>query len=417
MESDTTAPGARPPAVWPIGLFGFACGLPLSLSGFTLRQWLSEANVSLSAIGLTAAIGLAYTLKFLWAPLLDSSRPLRGFGRRRGWLLVIQPCLALACVSLALGDPVADPVGVVGSAVLIAFLSASQDIVVDAWRIEIYPPARQGLALAAYVWGYRVAMLASGAGAIGLVGPLGWHGALLVVAALVACSVAVTLAVGEIAAPARVAGLSLAARLHGSVVAPLGDFLRRPDAGLILAFVMLFKLGEALAHTMVAPFYRAMGFDRAAVALATGVPSLAAALAGAAAGGWLVARIGAGRALVITGFVQMASMLLYFLLAYSQGNPTILVMKVVLEGFAEAMADAAFLTFISGLCSLRYTATQYALLSSLAAFGLRTVAGGSGFLAERLGWLGFYGLTIFASVPAMIIMMMILKRVQRAAPI
>ena len=397
------------PPIWLMGAFGFVSGLPLPLSGFTLRYWLSESGVSLQAIGLTAAVGLSYTLKFLWAPLLDQAQPLAGrFGRRRGWLIVIQPLLALACVGLALGDPARDATMVAAAAVLVAFLSATQDIAIDAWRIETYPPAMQGLALAAYVWGYRVAMLAAGAGAIGLVGWIGWHGALLAMAALAACSVLVTLVAPEPRSVVAIISAGWRDRLTSSVIGPFRDMLSRPNAGWILSFILLFKLGEALAGTMAAPFYRAMGFDRAAVALATGIPSLAASLCGAAFGGWLVVRLGAGRALVLTGFVQMASMLLYFALAASGGHAPVLYAKVILEAFAEAMADAAFLTFLSNLCSRRFTATQYALLSSFAALGLRTVASSAGFLAEALGWIGFYGMTLFAALPAMLIMLRLL---------
>ena len=396
-----------------MGAFGFAAGLPLPLSGFTLRQWLSEGSVSLAVIGLTANLGLAYTLKFLWSPALDQVPPPAGlarFGRRRGWLLAIQPMLAAACLLLASGDPVRNPAVLLGAAVLIAFLSASQDIVVDAWRIETFPERQQGLALAAYVWGYRVALLISGAGAIGFAGVVGWHGALGAMAVLLALSVGVTLLAPEPVAMARLGATSFGARLRAAVIAPFRDFWGRPGAGQILAFVMLFKLGEALAGTMAAPFYRAMGFDRAQVALATGVPGLAASLLGAAFGGLLVVRIGTGRALVLTGFVQMASMALYFALAVSHGDTRILLAKVVLENFAEAMADAAFLTYLSSLCSTAFTATQYALLSSLAAVGLRTVGGLSGLLAAALGWTNFYALTILAALPAMLLMLGLLRR-------
>ena len=192
--------------------------------------------------------------------------------------------------------------------------------------------------------------------------------------------------------------------------APLAEFAARPGAGGALAFILLFKLGEAMAGTMAPPFYRSLGYDRAQVAAAVGLPSLAASLAGAAAGGWLVARLGAKRALVLTGFVQMASMGLYFLLAWSGPNGAILVAKVVGEGFAEAMADAAFITFLSSLCAPGRTATQYALLSSLAAVPVRTVGGLSGALAQQLGWVAFYGVTIFAAVPAMLVMLALLRR-------
>ena len=408
----------RDRALWLMGAYGFAAGLPLPLSGFTLRQWLAEGGTSLAAIGLTANIGLAYTLKFLWSPLLDQVRPPAGlsrFGRRRGWLLAIQPALALACLALAWADPRHTPAPLVAAAVLIAFLSASQDIVVDAWRIETFPARMQGVALAAYIWGYRLALLVSGAGAIGLADLVGWHGSLSVMAGLVGAGALVTLAAAEPAVPGvQKTGQGLRARLQTAVIEPFRDFWQRPSAGRILAFVMLFKLGEALAHTMAVPFYRDMGFDRAQVALATGVPSLVASLLGAATGGWLVVRIGAGRALVLTGFVQMASMGLYFALAVSGGNTAILLAKIVLESFAEAMADAAFLTYLSALCSAAFTATQYALLSSLAAVGLRTIGGFSGVLAAALGWVPFYALTIFAAVPAMLIMLGLLRSVPPA---
>ncbi|MDQ2802266.1 MAG: MFS transporter, partial [Pseudomonadota bacterium] len=163
--------------LWLMAGYGLVSGLPLPLSGFTLRLWLSEGGISLALIGLTANVGLAYSLKFLWAPLLDQVRPpgpLAALGRRRGWLMAIQPLLALAAALLALSDPTAAPLTCIGAAALVAFLSASQDIVVDAWRIETFPPRRQGAAMAAYVWGYRVALLIAGAGAIEAADTLGW---------------------------------------------------------------------------------------------------------------------------------------------------------------------------------------------------------------------------------------------------
>jgi PAT family beta-lactamase induction signal transducer AmpG len=313
-------------------------------------------------------------------------------------------------VLLALGDP-AHPVALVAAAACVAFLSASQDIGIDAWRIELFPERSQGSALAAYIWGYRAALLVAGSAAIGLAGRLGWHGALLGVAVLVAFGPLLTLLAPAPAMTRLVRGRSgVLASLRDAVLAPLAEFLSRPGARIALAFVLLFKLGEAMAGTMAPPFYRSLGYDRAQVALAIGIPSLVASLAGAAAGGFLVARLGTARALILTGFVQMASMALYFALAYSGGDPTILVAKVVLEGFAEAMADAAFITFLSSLCAPGYTATQYALLSSLAALPLRTMGGLSGYLAQSLGWVAFYGVTIFAAVPAMLIMLLTWRR-------
>lgn len=400
-------------SLWVMLLFGFAAGLPLPLTGLTLRQWLSEGGTSLAAIGFTASIGLAYTLKFLWSPFLDQVRPpgfLSRYGRRRGWLLAIQPLLALACIVFALSDPGQTPVLLVSAAVVIAFLSASQDIVVDAWRIETFPERMQGVALAAYVWGYRVALLVSGAGALALASSLGWRGSLLCMAALAGASTLVTFAAAEPQGAAGHPAGPIAARLRTGVIEPFREFLGRPGALAILAFVALFNLGDTFGYTMAPAFYRSLGFDRGQVAAAIGVPGLAATLAGAAAGGWLVFRIGMGRALVLTGFLQMATLGLYFLLAASGANLSVLVAKVVLETFADAMAATALASYLSALCSARFTATQYALLSSVAALASRTVASYSGVMAEGLGWSGFYALTILAAAPAMLIMLWLLRR-------
>ncbi len=399
---------------------GFVAGLPLPLSGFTLRQWFSESGSSLPAIGWTASIGISYSLKFLWAPALDRlgvPGMLQRLGQRRGWLLIIQPLLVLACIGLALCDP-SRPIPLVAAAALVAFLSASQDIAIDAWRIELFPERAQGAALAAYIWGYRAALLIAGSVAIKLAGSLGWHGALLCVTVLIAMGPIFTLiAPAPPVAPMRRGEAGVLASLRAAVLRPLTEFLSRRGAVVTLAFVLLFKLGEAMAGTMAPPFYRALGYNRDQVATAIGVPSLLAALAGAAVGGYLVARLGAMRALILTGFVQMASMALYFALAVSGGDPIILVLKVLLEGFAEAMADAAFITFLSSLCAPGLTATQYALLSSIATLPLRTMGGFSGWAAQSLGWVPFYGLTIFAAVPAMLIMVAIVATRRAALPI
>ncbi len=387
----------QPPRLFYILLFGFASGLPLALSGLTLRQWLTESGVTLGLIGATANIGLAYSLKFLFAPILDRPLPY-GWGRRRGWLIMAQAGLVACCVALSASHPGAHPAITLTLAGALAFCSACQDIAIDAWRIESYPPAMQGEALAAYVWGYRIAMLVSGSGAIWLAGPLGWHGSLLVMAALMVLAPMLSLRAPEPAihaAPAR--GVA-------AFIAPLREMMRRPGIAPVLWFIVLFKLGEALASPMAPSFYHAMGFDRAQVAAVLSLPNLVAVLAGAATGGLLVVRFGARRSLFATGFIQMAAMGLYFLLALFPGDVAILYTKVVVENFAEAMADACFLSFVSAQCRLEFTATQYALLSSLAALGLRTLGGFSGVLAAQLGWVGFYGVAIFTALPAMIVM-------------
>ncbi len=424
MSESATAPAeARPtlagmlgdPKLWLMTGFGFASGLPLPLSGFTLRQWLAEGHVGLALIGLTANIGLAYSLKFLWSPVFDNDAPgpLARLGRRRGWLLAVQPLLTIACLALVLASPTA-PTILIAVAAILAFCSASQDTIIDAWRIETFPQAMQGTALAGYVWGYRAALLISGAGAIALATPLGWHGVFAAMAALTLIGPIVTLLAGEPEATASVIHMvtehvSFAARFARSVIEPLAEFASRRGAFVILLFIVLFRLGEALAGTMLPPFYRHLGFDRAQVAIANGPISLVAVLIGAALGGWLVARIGTGRALLITGCFQTLCMFMYVLLSYSAGIHPMLMATAVVESFSEGLADAAFITYLSSLCSRAHTATQYALLSSIAALALRTVAGLSGFMAASLGWHAFYVVTALATLPSIAVMVYLLR--------
>ena len=397
---------------------GFSAGVPLPLvAGQVLRQWFTESGLSLTDIGLTALIGLAYSLKFLWAPALDTVAPpfLSRLGRRRGWLLLIQPFLILAILATGFSNPATGPFGTAALAALVAFLSASQDIVVDAHRIEILEEQNQGYGLACYVWGYRLALLASGGGTLWLVGALGWGGAYAYAAALLLVGVLATLASRE--APTKAAApLPWGERLRLSVVHPFADFMRRPHWLAILLFIALFKLGEALAGIMTTPFYRSLGFSRDEVAAVGTVFGLFATLGGALAGGYVVARLGTARALVITGLGQMLSNLMYVALANAGHDMPMLWLQVGIENFTDGLADAAFVTYLSGLTSRAFTATQYALLSSLAAVPLRTLGASSGWMAESLGWTGFFLLTTAAALPAMAIMLFLLWRLPPTQP-
>ena len=366
----------------------------------------------LPIVGLTAWIGLAYSLKFLWAPLLDQTPPLaalRRFGRRRGWLLLVQPALGAAAVGLALSDPGSAPAAAFAAAACVAFLSATQDIAIDAWRIEIFPTDRQGVALAVYVWGYRVALLVSTTAVIAASGSVGWHRALLGVAVLIAGGTLVTLVAqreeATVVAPGR--------GLQHAVIDPVRSFLARPAALLVLAFVALFKLGEAMAGIMTAPFYRALTFDKAAIA-ATGPFSLGATLVGITLGGWLVARLGVGRALLWTGSAQTVAMAMYVALSISPGHHAVLYATVTAEAFAQGLADAAFLTFLSALCVREFAATQYALLSSVPQLAIHTIGGVSGTMAATLGWTWFYTVCMAGALPGMILMVLLLRRHQAA---
>jgi PAT family beta-lactamase induction signal transducer AmpG len=392
--------------------YGFVSGLPLPLSGFTFRLWLADSGAGLAVVGLTAWIGLAYSLKFLWAPLLDQTPPLRtlhGFGRRRGWLLLVQPALGVAAAALASASPGVAPVTAFATAACVAVLSATQDIAIDAWRIEVFAERRQGVALAAYVWGYRIALLVSTTGAIAAAASIGWHQALLGIAALICGGTLVTLAAGSETAPGSVPRRGI----RHAVIDPVKSFLLRPSSLLILSFVALFKLGEAMAGIMTAPFYRHLGFDKAAIA-ATGPFSLAATLAGITLGGWLVVRIGVGRALLSTGWAQTVAMAMYVALSLAPGQHAVLYATVTTEAFAQGLADAAFLTFLSALCAREFAATQYALLSSVPQLAIHTIGGLSGVMAASLGWTLFYTVCMAGAVPGMLLMIVLLRRDQPA---
>jgi PAT family beta-lactamase induction signal transducer AmpG len=388
--------------------FGFFSGLPLPLSIFTLQQWFTVSGIAVHSVSKTAWLGLPYTMEFVWAPLFDRAAPrwARSVGRRRFWLLVVQPALALACVGLALTEPARHPGLTAAAAGLVALLSASQDIVINAWRIETFPQERQGVALAAYIWGYRTAMFVSGAGAIALSVQVGWHVALLCVAALLALAPLLTLLTPEPAlAPAVARPPGLVSAFRTSFVTPLMEFLRRRRAAEILALVVLFRLGKVFADNTAASYYhQALGFSSLVVAKANFVPSLAGTFAGAAFGGWLVVRLGTMRALLLTGTVQALSLGLYLaLLAVT--TPWMLYLKVGGEYFAGGAADAVFLAFISALCAREYTATQYALLSSLAAIALHSISGVAGDAVEALGWSRFYAATMLGGVPALLLVL------------
>jgi PAT family beta-lactamase induction signal transducer AmpG len=407
-----------------MGAYGFVSGLPLPLSGFTFRLWLSDSGAGLAIVGLTAWIGLAYSLKFLWAPLLDQEPPLRalrGFGRRRGWLLLVQPLLGLAALELALSDPGGAPALAFAAAACVAVLSATQDIAIDAWRIEIFPERRQGVALAAYVWGYRIALLVSMSGVVAASASAGWHAPLLGAAGLIACGCFVTLAAEreetqaaereetQAAEPRETCTARSGGGLRHAVIEPVRSFLARPSSLLVLAFVALFKLGEAMAGIMTAPFYRSLGFDKAAIA-GVGPFSLGATLAGITLGGWLVVRVGVGRALLWTGWAQTVAMAMYVLLSVSPGQHPVLYATVSAEAFAQGLADAAFLTFLSALCAREFAATQYALLSSVPQLAIHTIGGVSGVMAGALGWTWFYAVCMAGALPGMGLMVWLLRR-------
>jgi MFS transporter, PAT family, beta-lactamase induction signal transducer AmpG len=399
---------------------GFSSGLPLPLVFATLSYWLSEAGVSRTTIGLFVLVGLSYSFKFVWSPFIDGLPiPLltRRLGRRRSWALVIQLPLMVAIFALGSTDPKTDLVATALLAVIVAFLSASQDIVIDAYRIELLRPEEQGAGAAATQWGYRFGLLAAGAGAFGLADAGGWHFAYAIMAALMLVGVVTVLLTPEPLSGSALAGhrsggglkrLSVWAR--EAIVLPFLDFMGRRGWIVILIFIVLYKLGEALAGTMSNPLYQELGFTKEEVGYIGKLVGLVATLSGVALGGALVARLGLFRALLFAGVSQMLGNLLYIALLIAGHNNLMLAASIFGENFTSGMASAAFVAYLSGLCNMAFTATQYALFSSLAAVPARFLSAPSGWLVDNVDWIPFFLIATVVCLPSLVVLVWLQQR-------
>jgi PAT family beta-lactamase induction signal transducer AmpG len=411
----------RQPRMVAVLFMGFSSGLPLALTVGTLSYWLADAKVSLTDIGLFSLVGISYSFKFLWSPLIDRLPlgPITArLGRRRGWALTIQIPLAVAILALGLTDPTLKPWLTALCAVIVAFLSASQDIVIDAYRIELLKPEEQGAGAAATQWGYRFGMIASTAGALYAAHFGGWQIAYAIMAALMLVGMITVWLTPEPAGSAKAlaplpgdgAGARALVWFETAVVAPFVDFMTRPGWIGILVFVVLYKFGDALAGVMANPFYVAMGFTKIEVANISKVFGVAATLAGLAAGGVMVVRMGLYRSLLLCGIFQMLSNLMYAIQAVIGHDVWMLTLTIGTENFAGGMGSAAFVAYLSNLCNVAFTATQYALLSSLATVGRTLLSSPGGRLAEQLDWVLFFSVTTFAAVPGLLMILWLMRR-------
>ena len=405
---------------------GFASGLPLALTGQTLAVWMKEEGVSLTAIGLFALVGLPYVLKFAWAPAIDAVRiPLltRWLGRRRAWLITTQLALIAAIVALGSIDPVATPVATATVALMVAFCSASQDIVIDAFRIESLTEDRQAAGMANYVAGYRVALLVSTAGMFeavtmlqggGLEGAAGWFVGYAIAASLVAIGMVTVLLSREPGGPEGADEPKRADRagraqergiFPAAVIDPFREFITRPIWLAVLLFVMLFKFGDAFAGIMTAPFVLDIGFDKTDYGRIVKLFGLIAVLLGGFTGGYVYRVAGVVRSLWIAGIIQMLSNLMFVLQAYTGADYVLLVLTIGVENFTGGIGTVIFVAFISGLCRDRaYTATQFALLTALSAVGRTVLSASAGWFAENIGWPSFFLLTTAAAVPGLLLL-------------
>jgi PAT family beta-lactamase induction signal transducer AmpG len=409
----------RDPRMVLILVLGFSSGLPLALTGATLTAWLTTEEIDLTTIGLFALMGLPYTLKFLWSPLVDGL-PIpvlsRWLGQRRGWMVASQIALACVIAVLGLSDPKTALLQTAILAFAVAFLSATQDIVIDAFRVEILAEREQGAGAAAVQLGYRLGMLVSGAGALTIAQTAGWTAAYLAMGLGMSVGLVATLLARE---PRRAAAVeassggdgrrSFAGWMKAHVLEPFGDFLTRPGWAAILLFIVLYKLGDAVAGFMTNPFYIQIGFSLIEIGVITKVFGLAATLTGAVIGGVIVAQAGILRALLWCGLAQMGSNLMFALQALVGADPYFLMVTIGVENLSGGMATVAFVAYISRLCSLQFTATQYALFSSLAALGRTVIVSGGGWLAGQLGWFWFFVASTACALPGLLVLLWMMR--------
>ena len=412
-----------------VTLLGFSAGLPLALSGETLRVWMADRGVDFGTIGLISLAGLPYTIKFLWAPIVDALDVpwlTQRLGRRRGWLVASQLLLMAAIVLLGTRDPVTAPLVLGGCALLVAFASATQDIVIDAFRVESLPIDEQAAGMAGYVGAYRIGMLVSGAGVIGLTAWLEtkglgkaavWPIAYAVAAALVVVGILAVLVARD---PADIAGAvpttepdtGALARVFKAAQGSFADFLQRDAAIAVLVFVVLYKLCDALAGTMTAPFVlNGLGYDKATYAAIVKGVGLAALLIGGFAGGAVARALPLAAALWLGAFLQMFSNLAFVWLNFQPVGTWALTGAIVVENFTGAIGTVIFVAYLSALCgNPLHTATQYALLTALASTGRTFLSSGSGFLVDAIGWPAFFLATVAAALPALALMTWLQRR-------
>lgn len=389
-----------------MAMLGFSSGLPLALSAGTLQAWMASIDISIATIGLFTLAQLPYVLKFLWAPLIDRYTPPL-FDRRRGWIFLSQILLIVVVALLAGSDP-RRQLEIMGLlALLIAFISASQDIAFDAYRAELLPARERGLGAGISVSAYRIALIVSGAGALIMADHIGWHAALLIISLLFVVGM-----LGVILGPDVNSKTQAPASLDEAVVQPFIEFLRRDGAGWILVFIVLYKLGDAFAGSLTTAFLIAdLQFSLADVGWINKFIGLAMTIVGALAGGALMIRLGLFRALLWFGILQALTNFGFTLLAWYGKSYAGAIMVVGLENLAGGMGTAAFVALLMALCNRSYTATQFALLSALASLGRVFAGPPSGFLVETIGWPLFYLTTFAVAVPGLLMLLLLKRRI------
>ncbi len=377
---------------------GFASGLPLLLTGSVLQAWMSDEGVDLTTIGLFALVGLPYTLKFLWAPILDRYTPTL-LGRRRGWLLISQICLILSILMLSSSNPRENVLLLGVSALLLTFFSASQDVVIDAYRREALPDNELGLGASLYVNGYRVGMLLASGGGLILADLISFTQVYQVMALIMLVGVVTTLLAPE---PENRAGKPKS--LREAVIDPFLEYFSRQDAVLILLFILLYKAGDTMASHMSTPFYLDIGFSKTEIGTLVKLFGFWATIAGGFLGGLILLRISIFKGLVYFGLLQGLSTAGFALLALMGNNLVALAAVIIFENVSSGLGTAAYVAFMASLTNKKFTATQYALLSSFMGIPRVIVASPTGLMAESMGWVSFFILCALIAIPGLLLL-------------
>jgi PAT family beta-lactamase induction signal transducer AmpG len=382
-------------------LLGFASGLPLYLTGSTLKAWMTDEGLSLATIGLFSFVTLPYSLKVFWAPFLDRFA-LPGLGRRRGWMALMQLGMALALALLAFTQPHLDLPRVALLALAVAVTSATFDIAVDAWRAEALDQKHLGLGNSIHIAAYRVAMLVSGGLALILAQAFGWRATYLGMAALTLAGFAGTWLALDTDAVARAPRT-----LQEAIVGPLRDLLQRKGIAYLLAFAVFYKLGDWLAESMTIPFLlRGMGFSKMEIGTVQKTTAMVAIILGGLLGGWMLTRMSLRKALWICGFVQAGSILGFWVISMLGRHLPLLVAANTLENLAYGMGGSAFAALLMGACNRAYTGTQYALFSALMALPRSLFAGLTGFMADWYGWKLYFPVCAAAAIPGLLLLLL-----------
>lgn len=396
-------------------LTGFSSGLPLLLTGGTLQAWMTDSKVDLTVIGIFALVGLPYTLKFLWAPLMDRYTPSFRFllgrrlsqrlgGRRRGWMLLTQIGLFIAIAAFSLTNPTATPAAVAFVALCVTLFSASQDIVLDAYRRDSLPEEELGLGSSLFVNGYRIAMLVSGAFALMLADHLPWNTVYLIMAAMMAVGIITT-----VFAPEPESGGPPPRSIQSAVIEPFVDYFKHKGALEFLAFVLLYKIGDSMASAMTTPFILSLGFTKTEYSAVAKVFGLWATIFGGVAGGLWIIKLGLNRSLWVFGFLQMVSTLGFSVLAQAGKSIPVLTGVVAFENFASGLGTSAYVAFMASLTNKRFSATQYALLSSLMGVPRVLASAPTGWMAKNMGWEAFFVACTLIAVPGMLLLLRVTR--------